>query len=206
MAFAIKVNGNIHSVDVYADTPPLWVPRDVLGMTGTKFGCCMALCGACTVHIDGVESRSCITPIEGVGSSNVTTIEAIGATAGWRQDPESLARPRGCPMRLLPVGADHVCRGVAGEQPASERFLHRRRHVRQHLSLRDLCAHPRSNSSMPLNRPNKEANHEPRSNSVPDGRKQVVDFGEQRLPTRHSCACRCRTCRAAAANHLIRPN
>ena len=81
MAFAIKVNGNVHSVDVDGDTPLLWVLRDVIGMTGTKFGCGLALCGACTVHIDGVASRSCITPIEIVGNSDVTTIEAIGATA-----------------------------------------------------------------------------------------------------------------------------
>jgi isoquinoline 1-oxidoreductase alpha subunit len=81
MAFAINVNGNTHSVDVDDDTPLLWVLRDVLGMTGTKFGCGMALCGACTVHIDGVATRSCITPNDGIGGSEVTTIEAIGATA-----------------------------------------------------------------------------------------------------------------------------
>ena len=80
MAFTVKVNGSIHSVDVDGDTPLLWVLRDVLGMTGTKFGCGMALCGACTVHIDGIATRSCITPIESIGNSRVTTIEAIGAT------------------------------------------------------------------------------------------------------------------------------
>jgi isoquinoline 1-oxidoreductase alpha subunit len=81
MVFTIKVNGNKHSVDADGDTPLLWVLRDVLGMTGTKFGCGMALCGACTVHVDGVPIRSCITPIDGVGDSAITTIEAIGATA-----------------------------------------------------------------------------------------------------------------------------
>src|SRR5258705_4348525 len=81
MAFAIKVNGNIHSVDVDGDTALWWVLRDVLGMTGTKFGCGMALCGACTVHIDGVASRSCITSIDSIGNSEITTIEAIGTTA-----------------------------------------------------------------------------------------------------------------------------
>jgi isoquinoline 1-oxidoreductase subunit alpha len=80
MAFTIDINGTPHSVDVDADTPLLWVIRDVLGMTGTKFGCGVALCGACTVHIDGTATRSCITPIDSVGSSKVTTIEAIGAT------------------------------------------------------------------------------------------------------------------------------
>ena len=80
MAFTIDINGTPRSVDVDADTPLLWVIRDVLGMTGTKFGCGVALCGACTVHIDGTATRSCITPVDSVGSSKVTTIEAIAAT------------------------------------------------------------------------------------------------------------------------------
>jgi isoquinoline 1-oxidoreductase alpha subunit len=80
MAFAIKVNGNMHNVDADGDTPLLWILRDVLGMTGTKFGCGMALCGACTVHINGEPTRSCITPIDSIGTSEVTTIEAIGKT------------------------------------------------------------------------------------------------------------------------------
>ena len=80
MAFTIKVNSGTHSVDVDGDTPLLWVLRDVLGMTGTKFGCGMALCGACTVHVDGVAIRSCITPVDSIGTSAITTIEAIGAT------------------------------------------------------------------------------------------------------------------------------
>src|SRR5258707_8505483 len=81
MTFQIAVNGINRSVDVDGDTPLLWVLRDVLGMTGTKFGCGAALCGACTVHIDGVATRSCITPIDSIGDSQVTTIEAIGATS-----------------------------------------------------------------------------------------------------------------------------
>jgi isoquinoline 1-oxidoreductase alpha subunit len=81
MAASISVNSHTYSVDVDGDTPLLWVLRDVLGMTGTKFGCGMALCGACTVHIDGVATRSCITPIDSIGVSKITTIEAIGETA-----------------------------------------------------------------------------------------------------------------------------
>src|SRR5262245_29952886 len=81
MAITIKINGADRSVDVDGDTPLLWVLRDVLGMTGTKFGCGMALCGACTVHINGVATRSCSTPIDSVGKSQITTIEAIGATS-----------------------------------------------------------------------------------------------------------------------------
>ena len=80
MTYQIAVNGTTHSVDVDGDTPLLWVLRDVLGMTGTKFGCGMALCGACTVHIDGSPTRSCITSVDSVGSSAITTIEAIGET------------------------------------------------------------------------------------------------------------------------------
>ena len=85
MAFTIKVNGIAHEVDVDGDIPLLWVLRDVLGMTGTKFGCGRALCGACTVHMNGTPIRSCITPIESVGDSAVTTIEAIGKTPAWQK-------------------------------------------------------------------------------------------------------------------------
>ena len=81
MAYEIKVNGVVRGVDVDGDTPVLWVLRDVLGMTGTKFGCGMALCGACTVHIDGTATRSCITTVDSIGGSEITTIEAIGAIA-----------------------------------------------------------------------------------------------------------------------------
>jgi isoquinoline 1-oxidoreductase subunit alpha len=84
MAFTLKVNGTAHSVVVDADTPLLWVLRDVLGMTGTKFGCGMALCGVCTVHVDGTPVRSCITPIKNVGNGAVTTIEAIDTTSQGR--------------------------------------------------------------------------------------------------------------------------
>jgi isoquinoline 1-oxidoreductase alpha subunit len=76
----MKVNGIERPVDVDGDTPVLWVLRDVLGMTGTKFGCGLGMCGACTVHIDGAPTRSCITPIESVGAANVSTIESLAGT------------------------------------------------------------------------------------------------------------------------------
>src|SRR3989441_12527108 len=77
---ALNVNGKRVEVDAEADTPLLWVLRDYLDMTGTKFGCGMALCGACTVHIDGQPTRSCVTPASAVAGKRITTIEAISAT------------------------------------------------------------------------------------------------------------------------------
>jgi isoquinoline 1-oxidoreductase alpha subunit len=85
MSHAINVNGITHRVDVDGDTSLLWVLRDVLGMTGTKFGCGMALCGACTVHLNGAPMRSCITRVDTIGDAKVTTIEGIGATAAGRK-------------------------------------------------------------------------------------------------------------------------
>jgi isoquinoline 1-oxidoreductase subunit alpha len=80
MAFVLTANGTSQNFAVDAPTPLLWVLRDVLGLTGTKFGCGVALCGACTVHIDGVATRSCVTAVDSLGNSKVTTIEAVGAT------------------------------------------------------------------------------------------------------------------------------
>ena len=76
---ALRINGQTHNVDVEANTPLLWVLRDTLGMTGTKFGCGAALCGACTVHIDGRPMRSCSLPVSGLGGKEITTIENIVA-------------------------------------------------------------------------------------------------------------------------------
>jgi isoquinoline 1-oxidoreductase alpha subunit len=81
----LNINGRDLSVDIDDDTPLLWVLRDVLGMTGTKFGCGAALCGACTVHVDGAPTRSCITPLSSVVGKKVTTIEAVGKTPAGRQ-------------------------------------------------------------------------------------------------------------------------
>lgn len=80
----IKVNGRVHRVDAESDTPLLWVLRDTLGMTGTKYGCGVAECGACTVHIDGEATRSCAVPLSAIGRQEVTTIEQI---AEDRQNP-----------------------------------------------------------------------------------------------------------------------
>jgi isoquinoline 1-oxidoreductase subunit alpha len=76
----LKVNGEAQDFQAPDDMPLLWVLRDVLGMTGTKFGCGMALCGACTVHIDGKPVRSCLLPVGVIGNREITTIEGVGAT------------------------------------------------------------------------------------------------------------------------------
>jgi len=75
----LNVNGKTQQVDVAPDTPLLWALRDVLGLTGTKFGCGIALCGACTVHLDGQPTRSCVTPISAAAQRKITTVEGIGA-------------------------------------------------------------------------------------------------------------------------------
>jgi isoquinoline 1-oxidoreductase alpha subunit len=77
MVIQLIVNGTTRSVDVPPDMPLLWALRDTLGMTGTKFGCGMALCGACTVHIDGEATRSCVTPVSAVAGRRITTIEGL---------------------------------------------------------------------------------------------------------------------------------
>jgi isoquinoline 1-oxidoreductase alpha subunit len=76
----LVINGEKRELDVPDDMPLLWVLRDVVGLTGTKFGCGIALCGACTVHLDGRPIRSCITPVASVVGKNITTIEAVGDT------------------------------------------------------------------------------------------------------------------------------
>jgi isoquinoline 1-oxidoreductase alpha subunit len=76
----LSVNGKTYSLDVPQDMPLLWVLRDVLAMTGTKFGCGAALCGACTIHLDGNPTRSCVTPVAAASGKRITTIEAIGKT------------------------------------------------------------------------------------------------------------------------------
>jgi isoquinoline 1-oxidoreductase alpha subunit len=80
--FQVKVNGQTHTVDVLPDTPLLWVLRDAIGLTGTKFGCGIAQCGACTVFLNGQPLRSCVFPVSALGEGEVTTIEGVsGRTA-----------------------------------------------------------------------------------------------------------------------------
>ncbi len=82
--FTLDVNGRQYTADVAEDTPLLWVLRDALGLTGTKFGCGIAQCGACTVHVDGVPTRSCMLPVSAVVGRSITTIEAIANSAAGK--------------------------------------------------------------------------------------------------------------------------
>jgi isoquinoline 1-oxidoreductase subunit alpha len=87
--YVLHVNGEPHSVEVPADMPLLWVLRDVVGLMGTKFGCGVAQCGACTVHLDGQAVRACVLPVSAVGDKAVTTIEAIGKTSNGQKIQQS---------------------------------------------------------------------------------------------------------------------
>ena len=89
MATNFLVNNEAVAVDLPGDTPLLWLLRDHLNLTGTKFGCGMALCGACTVHLDGQPVRSCSTPVESIGKGKITTIEAVGATPAGKRVQEA---------------------------------------------------------------------------------------------------------------------
>ena len=108
MTFAIQVNGATHSVDVDGDMPLLWVLRDVLGMTGTKFGCGIAQCGACTVHLDGEPTRSCVTAVGDAAGKADHDDRGRRRIARRQGDPAGLAGSGSGPVRLLPVGPDHV--------------------------------------------------------------------------------------------------
>ena len=85
----LNINGRPHDVDVPPDMPVLWVLRDVIGLTGTKFGCGVAACGACTVHLEGQPIRSCVTPVSAVAGKAILTIEAVGQTSAGKKVQEA---------------------------------------------------------------------------------------------------------------------
>jgi isoquinoline 1-oxidoreductase alpha subunit len=89
VVIALNINGKSQELDVPPDMPLLWALRDVVGLTGTKFGCGIAQCGACTVHLDGKPARSCVLPVSAVGNRAVTTVEAVGATPIGRKVQEA---------------------------------------------------------------------------------------------------------------------
>ena len=116
----ITVNDTVHEVDVEADMPLLWVLRDELGMTGTKYGCGVAACGACTVHVDGEAVRSCQTPIGDVDGATITTIEGLGPER-TSCCPTSMGGTSSCAMRILSIWSDH-----AGQRPVTGKFKPKR--------------------------------------------------------------------------------
>ena len=90
-SYSLMVNGRRRTVNVAANTPLLWVLRDNLGLTGTKFGCGIAQCGACTVHLDGAATRTCVTPVSAVGTRSITTIEGLSQNTSHRVQKAWLA-------------------------------------------------------------------------------------------------------------------
>ena len=132
---ALTINGTAQSVDADADTPLLWVLRDHLALTGTKFGCGRALCGACTVHVDGAPVRSCLLPLSAVGGKSVTTIEGLSKDRSHRQTRQNPRHHRNeCVVRpRLPAQivwsikiVEKEFRGVV-EAPALQQVLMRAR-------------------------------------------------------------------------------
>ena len=143
MAYKLIINGKTSTVDVPGDMPLLWVIRDVVGLKGTKFGCGVGQCGACTVHVRGRAVRSCQTQVQGAADTPITTLEGLSAD-GTHPVADRLAG-RGRPaVRLLPGRTDDVGRGAARDDREADRRRHRQGDERQHLPLRHVPPHPRS--------------------------------------------------------------
>ena len=125
----LNVNGSMVDIDVDGTTPLLWVLREQLGLTGTKYGCGIAQCGACTVHIGGVAQRSCVRPVNSLSENDeITTIEGLSP----------VGRTRRAAVRLLPVGANYGRRRIAGAKPNPDGCRYRRSND-QHMPLWNLA-------------------------------------------------------------------
>ncbi len=111
----LRVNGKTYQVDAEPGTPLLWVLRDSLGLIGTKYGCGIAQCGACTVHVDGRAIRSCVLPLSAVLNNDITTIEGLAADQPASR-PARLDGTRRATVWLLPGRPDHGCSSLAGDQ------------------------------------------------------------------------------------------
>ena len=119
MNITLRVNGTDRQLDVDPEMPLLWALRDVLGLTGTKYGCGEALCGACTVHLNGQVVRSCVTPVRRAANAEVVTIEGLSPD-GSSSAAEGLGRTRRPPVRFLPGRATDDRRGAAQEASAAD--------------------------------------------------------------------------------------
>ena len=133
----LNINGRNVSVEAAADTPLLWVIREHLRMTGTKFGCGIGLCGACTVHVNGQAMRSCHTALSEVAGKKITTIEGLTAKGDHPLQKAWIARA-GAAMRLLPVRPDHAGGIAAVEEFPIPPGRSGRAHGRQPLPVHDL--------------------------------------------------------------------
>src|SRR3979409_430472 len=136
---ALSVNGTTHQVNVDPDTPLLWVLRETIGLTGTKYGCGIAQCGACTVHVDGVAMRSCSVPLSAVDGRKITTIEGLAQNGALHKVQKAWLEhdvPQGgyCQGGHVTAGGD-----AAQGQAEADRCRHRRQH-HQYLSLRHVPA------------------------------------------------------------------
>ena len=142
----LTINGQAQDVDVAGDTPLLWVLRDTLGLTGTKYGCGKAICGACTVHVDGAPTRSCVTPAESVAGKSITTIEGLSSDRSHpvQQAWIEIDVPQ---CGYCQSGQIMSAAALLEAEPEAVRRRHRRRDVRQHLPLRHVSAHPQGDSS-----------------------------------------------------------
>ncbi|MET3928691.1 aerobic-type carbon monoxide dehydrogenase small subunit (CoxS/CutS family) [Lysobacter sp. OAE881] len=137
----LQVNGIEHDVDAPPDMPLLWVLRDVLHLTGTKFGCGIAQCGACTVHVDGAPRRACVTPVSTVEGKVVTTIEGLSKD-GMHPVQRAWTELDVVQCGYCQSGQIMSRRRAPGEDAGAERRRHRPGAVREHLPLRNVPAHP----------------------------------------------------------------
>jgi isoquinoline 1-oxidoreductase alpha subunit len=139
---ALNVNGTSTTLDIPDDMPLLWALRDVMGLTGTKFGCGVALCGACTVHLDGQAIRSCVTPVSAAAGKKITTIEAIGNDPVGAKVQDAWRQIDVVQCGYCQSGQIMSATALLHANAEAERRRHRRRHVGQYLPLRHLWAHP----------------------------------------------------------------
>ncbi len=142
----LTINGQAQDVDVAGDTPLLWALRDTLGLTGTKYGCGKAICGACTVHVDGVPTRSCVTPAESVAGKSITTIEGLSSNRSHpvQQAWIEMDVPQ---CGYCQSGQIMAAAALLKQNPKPSRRRYRRRDVRQPLPLRNVSAHSQGDSS-----------------------------------------------------------
>jgi isoquinoline 1-oxidoreductase alpha subunit len=139
---ALNINGTSTTLDIPDDMPLLWAIRDVMGLTGTKFGCGVALCGACTVHLDGQAVRSCVTPVSAAVGKKITTIEAIGNDPVGARVQDAWRQIDVVQCGYCQSGQIMSATALLHAKPRPERCRHRRRHVGQYLPLRHLQPHP----------------------------------------------------------------